>query len=95
MLYQAIQEEGVDNGSFMQKFFDELQKKEEAKNSTNLLLCIGMSQEDPLMMEDMVCINEYLDTMENEAAEIKWGQKLNDEGCRMSLLAVCTREKKI
>ena len=96
MLYKAYQEEGVDNMTFMKEFFNELKKKEVVQNCTSLLICIGMSPNDPLMMEDIGIVDDFLKSLQpqkkkNDNLETKWSLQANDEGCRMSLLAICSK----
>mgnify|MGYP002624630289 FL=1 len=92
ILYQAVQDEGVDNSTFMKDFFNELKKKAEVRTCTSILISIGMSQDSPLMMEDMEVINDFFESFDKESLEAKWGIKNNDEGMRMTLLIVCTKE---
>ena len=92
ILYQAVQDEGVDNSTFMKDFFNELKKKVEVRTCTSMLISIGMSQDSPLMMEDLEVINDFFESFDNESLEAKWGIKNNDEGMRMTLLTVCTKE---
>ena len=91
MLYQANQAEDVDNRTFMRSFFNELLKKPEVKSGTTLLLSIGMSTDNPLVMDDMEIVSHFLDSLEDENLDVKWGLKNNNEGSRMTLLAVCAR----
>lgn len=91
VLYQAEQEEGEENSSFMSNFFSEMKKKEPIQTCTSLLLCVGMSQEEPLMMDDRDVIDDFVYSFENENMEIKWGMKINPEGCRMTLVLVCSK----
>ena len=93
MLYQAFQEESVENSTFMKEFFDVLKEKEFVQNCTHMLINIGMIPEDPLMMEDIEIINDFLESIDNECIELKWGIKNNAEGEPMSILAICTKEK--
>ncbi len=63
VLYQAVQDEGVDNSTFMKDFFNELRKKDEVLTCTSMLISIGMSQENPLIMVDMEIINDFFDQL--------------------------------
>lgn len=93
MLYQAIQEEDVDHCTFMREFFGELMKKENVKTCTSLMLSIGMSSEDPLMMDDMLIVQDFFDSFDSESIEMKWGLKNSPAGSRMTLLAICAKDK--
>lgn len=50
-----------------------------------------MSPEDPLMMEDIEIIHDFLESINNESLEVKWGIKNNEEGRRMTILTICTK----
>ena len=93
VLYQANQEEGVENSTFMKEFFGTLKEKEVVQDSTSLLISIGMSPEEPMMMEDMEIIHDFFESIHNESLEAKWGLKNNEEGERMSILTICTKEQ--
>lgn len=93
VLYQANQEEGLDNSTFMKDFFGALKKKEVVQGCTSMLISIGMSPEDPMMMDDIEIIHDFFESIHNENMESKWGLKNNEAGERMSILTICTREK--
>lgn len=92
ILYQAVQDEDVDNSTFMKDFFNELKKKDEVRTCTSMLISIGMSQDSPLMMEDMEVINDFFESFDNDNIEAKWGVRNNEDGMRMTLLTVCTKD---
>lgn len=92
VLYQAFQDEGVDNSTFMKDFFNELKKKDEVHTCTSILISLGMSQDNPLMMEDMEIIHDFFESFDDENMEAKWGVRNNEDGMRMTLLTVCTKE---
>lgn len=92
ILYQAIQDEGVDNGTFMRDFFNELKKKDQVRSCTSMIISLGMSQDNPLMMDDMEIINDFFESFDTDNLEAKWGIKNNKEGMRMTALTVCTKE---
>lgn len=92
ILYQAVQDESVDNSTFMRDFFNELKKKDQVRSCTSMLISLGMSQDNPLIMEDMEVINDFFESFDNDNIEAKWGVKNNEEGERMSILTICTRE---
>ena len=93
ILYQANQEEGVENSTFMKEFFDTLKEKEAVQDCTSMLISIGMSPEDPMMMDDIEIIHDFFESIHNENMESKWGLKNNEAGERMSILTICTKEK--
>lgn len=93
VLYQANQEEGVENSTFMKEFFGSLKEKEVVQDCTSLLISIGMSPEDPMMMDDIEIIHDFFESIHNESLEAKWGLKNNEEGERMSILTICTKEQ--
>ena len=93
VLYQANHEEGVENSTFMKEFFGILKEKEVVQDCTSLLISIGMSPEEPMMMEDMEIIHDFFESIHNENLEAKWGIKNNEEGERMSILTICTKEQ--
>ena len=48
---------------------------------------------DLLMMDDMVIVQNFFDSFDNERIEMKWGLMNSSEGSRMTLLAVCAKDK--
>lgn len=92
VLYQANQEEDLDNSTFMKDFFGALKEKEVVQGCTSMLISIGMSPEEPLMMEDIEIIHDFFESFDNENLEAKWGLRNNEDGMRMTLLTVCTKE---
>ena len=92
ILYQAVQDEGVDNSAFMRDFFNELKKKGQVRSCSSMLISLGMSQDNPLTMEDMEIINDFIESFDNDNIEAKWGVKNNEEGMGMTLLTVCAKE---
>lgn len=93
VLYQANQEEGVENSTFMKDFFGALKENEVVQGCTSMLISIGMSPEDPMMMDDIEIIHDFFESIHNENMESKWGLKNNEAGERMSILTICTKEK--
>lgn len=93
VLYQANQEEGVENSTFMKDFFGALKENEVVQGCTSMLIIIGMSPEDPMMMDDIEIIHDFFESIHNENMESKWGLKNNEAGERMSILTICTKEK--
>lgn len=91
-LYQTSQEEGMDNQTFMKEFFNELKQRGEAQTCTSMLICIGMLQDNPLTIDDMGVINDFLDEIYKDNLEVKWGVT-NTQGERMSLMVVCAKEE--
>lgn len=93
VLYQANQEEGMVNSTFMKDFFGALKENEVVQGCTSMLISIGMSPEDPMMMDDIEIIHDFFESIHNENMESKWGLKNNEAGERMSILTICTKEK--
>ena len=93
VLYQANQEEGVENSTFMKDFFGALKENEVVQGCTSMLISIGMSPEEPMMMDDIEIIHDFFESIHNENMESKWGLKNNEAGERMSILTICTKEK--
>ena len=91
ILYQANQDEGVENSTFMKEFFGALKENKVVQDCTSMLISIAMSPEDPLMMEDIEIIHDFLESINNESLEVKWGIKNNEEGGRMTILTICTK----
>lgn len=91
ILYQANQDEGVENSTFMKEFFGALKETKVVQDCTSMLISIAMSPEDPLMMEDIEIIHDFLESINNESLEVKWGIKNNEEGGRMTILTICTK----
>lgn len=92
VLYQAFQDEGVENSTFLKEFFCELKKKNLEKSCTSLLLSIGMSPDKPLTMEEVDIVNDFFDSLDIDKVDARWGIKNNEEGSRMSILLICTKE---
>ena len=93
VLYQANQEEGVENSTFIKDFFGALKENEVVQGCTSMLISIGMSPEDPMMMDDIEIIHDFFESIHNENMESKWGLKNNEARERMSILTICTKEK--
>ena len=93
VLYQANQEEGVENSTFMKDFFGALKENEVVQGCASMLISIGMSPEEPMMMDDIEIIHDFFESIHNENMESKWGLKNNEAGERMSILTICTKEK--
>ena len=93
VLYQANQEEGMENSTFMKNFFGALKENEVVQGCTSMLISIGMSPEDPMMMDDIEIIHDFFESIHNENMESKWGLKNNEAGERMSILTICTKGK--
>ena len=53
---------------------------------------IGMLQDNPLTIDDMGVINDFLDEIYKDNLEVKWGVT-NTQGERMSLMVVCAKEE--
>ena len=92
IVYQAVQDEGVDNRTFMKDFFDELKKKDQVRSCTSMLISLGVSQDTPLMMEDVEMIHDFIESFEADNLEVKWGLRKIKEDTRMTALTICTQE---
>lgn len=91
VIYEAHQKSGVDNDTFMRDFFDELITQEAVQSCTNMLICIGVSSDNPLLMKSMNIINNFFLSIDNEAMEVRWGIVENKAGKGMSIYAICTQ----
>lgn len=91
VIYEAHQKSGVDNDTFMRDFFDELITQDAVQSCTNMLICIGVSSDNPLLMESMNIINNFFLSIDNEAMEVRWGIVENKAGKGMSIYAICTQ----
>ena len=91
VIYEAHQKSGVDNDTFMRDFFDELITQEAVQSCTNMLICIGVSSDNPLLMESMNIINNFFLSIDNEVMEVRWGIVENKAGKGMSIYAICTQ----
>lgn len=76
----------------MKHTFQELSNKPQVKECQYMLMSIGMSAEDPMTMEDMGIINEFIGSLMNDAMETKWSLKMNADGERMSIHILCTND---
>ena len=91
VLYEAHQESGTDNDTFMRDFFDEVAIRGAFQSCTNMLICIGMSPDNPLLMGSMNIINNLFLSIDNEDLEVRWGIVENEAGKGMSIYAICTQ----
>ena len=92
ILYQAVQDDGVDNSTFIRNFFDELKKKDEVLNCTSMLISIEMPCDESLLMEDMDIIQNFVDSLNNENLDTEWSVGNNEDGEKMKILTMCTKE---
>lgn len=89
IMYEA-HDEGKNHSDFMKSFFNELAAKPQVKNCTNVLISIKMDVENPLMMEDMGVIHEFMGVFADDTESI-WGVSTNDPSKGgMALLIICT-----
>lgn len=89
ILYSA-QQEGSDYQQFMKRIFKELSEKSQVKECQYMVMSIGMSAEEPMTMDDMDIINDFIGSLMNDVMEIKWGLKTNAEGEGMTIQVICT-----
>ena len=90
IMFEGLNDEDEDNATFMRHFFEALTQKDEVKSCSSLLINVGMATESPLLMDDMNVINDFIESLDNEDMEIKWGIKTNAEGIGMTILVMCT-----
>lgn len=81
----------MENSTFIRDYFDELKKHDEVLSCTSMLISIGMSQDNPIMLEDMEIIEDFIRAIGNERLEVKYGLMSNGEGMGMTLLTICTK----
>ncbi len=75
---------------FLQRSLREFAEQPAVRSCKYALLNIGMSPEDPLTMEDMDLIKEFLETYVDDEAELKWGLYQQPEGQKMTIHFICT-----
>ena len=89
IMYEANQEK-KNHSDFMKSFFNELAAKPQVRNSSNVLISIKMDGENPLMMEDMGIIHEFMGVFTDDTEAI-CGVSTNDpSNGGMALLTICT-----
>lgn len=93
ILYEAYKDKGIENGAFMEEFFDTVKKMEMVQNGTGILFNITMPDDDQLMMEDMEIINCFLISFEEKDMMIRWGLRVGEQGSRTSILMICTKDR--
>jgi len=91
-VWYSAQQGEMDYQQFMKHTFQELSNKPQVKECQYMLMNIGMSAEDPMTMEDMGIINEFIGSLMNDALETKWSLKMNADGERMSIHILCTND---
>jgi hypothetical protein len=93
MLYEAHQED-EEQKVFMKSFFEELGSKPDIKDCHYFILSISVSEKEPLMMEDLDMVHEFLATLKNDELESRWGLKESPKGESMTMIALCTNDTK-
>ena len=88
IMYEA-QHEVKSHSEFMKSSFNELLAKPQVKNSSNVLISIKMDGQNPLMMEDMGIIHEFMGVFIDDTEAI-WGVSTNPSDGDMELLVICT-----
>ena len=88
IMYEA-QHEVKSHSEFMKSSFNELVAKPQVKNSSNVLISIKMDGQNPLMMEGMGIIHEFMGGVIDDREAI-WGVSTNPSDGDMELLVVCT-----
>lgn len=91
-VWYSAQQGEMDYQQFMKHTFQELSNKPQVKECQYMLMSIGMSAEDPMTMDDMDIINDFIGSLMNDVMEIKWGLKTNAEGEGMTIQFICTNE---
>ena len=91
ILYEAYNDEGVENGAFAKEYFDTLKKMEMVQNCTGLLFNIVMLHDDQLVMDDMEIIRDFTQFLEEKDVVIHWGMRVDERGSRTSILTICTK----
>ena len=71
------------------QLFNELVAKPQVKNSSNVLISIKMDGQNPLMMEGMGIIHEFMGVFIDDTEAI-WGVSTNPSDGDMELLVICT-----
>lgn len=89
IMYEAHQEE-ISQSDFMKSFFNELAVKPQVRNCTNILISIEMDNNNPLMMEDISIINQFMEQLSDDTETI-WGVSTNSSDGVMTLLVICTK----
>lgn len=88
IMYEAHHEE-KDHSDFMKSVFNNLAAKPQVKKCSNVLICIKMDGENPLMMEDVDIIHEFMGVFADDTEAI-WGVSTNDpSNGGMALLIIC------
>lgn len=90
-LYVAEQAD-EDHQTFMAKTFQELSEQSAVKECHYLLMNIGTSTDDPITMDDMDIINDFLAALFNDVMEMKWGMTKNASGQKMTIQVLCTND---
>ena len=90
-LYSA-QQEDEDYQEFMKRTFQELSKQPFIQKCQHMLLDIGYSPEEPITMEDMDIIHDFMGSIMNDVMDMKWGLKKNGGGDRMTIHVICTND---
>lgn len=93
MLYEAHQED-EEQKVFMKSFFEELGRKPDIRDCHYFILSISVSEKEPLMMEDLDMVHEFLATLKNDELESRWGLKESPKGEGMTMIALCTNDAK-
>ena len=76
---------------FLHNFFSELADKTQLKNANCLLLHFRFTEDEPMMMDDMKIVMQFIEGIGlNE--KIKWGLTQLPEGEQTSILLLATNE---
>ena len=90
-LYLATQDSDITLVSFLHDVFSHLIHQDPICRATHLLLSIGLSSDDTLMMDDISIISNFFEELPSKDVETKWGIKTNPIGEPMSILMLCAK----
>lgn len=90
-LYLATKDSDTPTDSFLSDVFSHLIHQDPIRHATRLLLSIGLTPDEPLMMDDMSIIHDFFEELPSKDVESKWGIKTNPIGKPMTILVLCTR----
>ncbi len=93
ILYEAYKDKGIENGAFMEEFFDTVKKMEMVQNCTGILFNITMPDDDPLVMDDIDIFFCFLKLFEEKNMMIQWGMRVSEAETQTSILMICTKDR--
>lgn len=90
-LYLGTKDSDTPADSFLSDVFSHLIHQDPIRRATTILLSIGLTSDDTLMMSDIPIINDFFGELPSKDVESKWGIKTNPIGEPMTILVLCTR----